>query len=192
MLSNEKKNISRFLSLVLRHKPETIDIKLDKNGWVTLKDILHKINIYKRKDFVSIITTSDLEEIVRDNDKQRFTFNEDRTKIRANQGHSVKIDLALKAIQPPYHLFHGTSFKYFELIQSQGLKKMNRQHVHLTDNEDTANNVGLRKGKDLVLLIVNAKVMAFDGFKFYKSENGVWLTENVPAKYIKIVNINNT
>jgi putative RNA 2'-phosphotransferase len=174
------KNNSKFLSLILRHKPETINIKLDKNGWVGVDELLEKCSL---KDYH--ITKKELDEIVFSNDKQRFTFNEDKSKIRANQGHSINVDLDLKISIPPITLYHGTVEKFIKPILKEGLKPMNRNHVHLSDNLNTATNVGSRRGNPIIL-IVDSKSMLKDGYKFYKSKNNVWLTEEVPSKYIKI------
>lgn len=177
------KNISKLLSLVLRHKPEVIGITLDKNGWVSVEELLSKIQTQLHGDFITI---THLEEIVSDNDKQRFSFNEDKTKIRANQGHSIsKIDLGLKTERPPMKLYHGTVSEFLGSINNNGLLKMNRNHVHLSDNLETATNVGNRRGKAIILLIDSGRMYA-DGVKFYKSVNGVWLTDCVLPKYIKM------
>lgn len=175
------KNISKLLSLVLRHKPEVIGITLDKNGWVSVDDLLLKIQTQLHGDF---ITFENLEEIVNDNDKQRFAFNEDKTKIRANQGHSIsKVDLDLKAERPPMGLYHGTVERFIPLIKKDGLLKMNRNHVHLSDDINTALNVGSRRGKAIILTINSGK-MYVDGIKFSKSVNGVWLVDEVLPEYI--------
>jgi putative RNA 2'-phosphotransferase len=173
-----KKN-SRFLSLVLRHKPQTINIKLDKNGWVNVDELLVKLKQHKRE-----ISMKDLRNIVKFNDKKRFTFNDDETKIRASQGHSVKVDLELKAKKPPAKLYHGTVAKAIEGIKEVGMKKMNRHAIHLSEDIPTAMNVGNRRG-NAILLEINSAHMHVDGFKFFQSKNGVWLIEEVPAKYIK-------
>ncbi len=169
------KEISKFLSLVLRHKPETIGIKLDSNGWVDVDELISKMQ--------KGITKEILEEIVLTNDKQRFAFNEDKTKIRANQGHSLNIDLGLKESTPPDMLYHGTAERFIKSIMETGIKKNSRRHVHLSENTETAVSVGNRYGKP-VLLKVDTKRMSVDGYKFYVSENNVWLTDSVPVKYI--------
>lgn len=175
----QKQKISKFMSLVLRHKPQEIGLQLDENGWTSVSDFLEKMNTKENNlDFES------LEEIVATNDKKRFAFNDDKTKIRASQGHSVTIDLALQEIVPPEILFHGTVEKFISEIKSKGLLKMSRQHVHLSKDEETAIKVGSRRGNPIIL-IVDCVKMHQDGFKFYQSENGVWLTDEVPANYIK-------
>lgn len=179
MNEQQKRKISTFMSLVLRHKPEEIELQLDENGWALVSDFLEKMNSKGNMlDFES------LEEIVSTNDKKRFAFNDNKTKIRASQGHSVTIDLALPEIVPPETLFHGTVEKFIAEIRRNGLLKMGRQHVHLSKDKETATKVGSRRGNP-VILIVDSTKMHQDGFKFYQSENGVWLTENVPAKYIQ-------
>lgn len=179
MNEQQKRKISTFMSLVLRHKPQEIGLELDENGWTTVSDFLTKMNAKGNTlDFAS------LEEIVATNDKKRFAFNDDKTKIRASQGHSVTIDLALNEIVPPETLFHGTVEIFLPEIKSKGLLRMSRQHVHLSKDKETAIKVGSRRGNP-VILIVNSAEMQKDGYKFYQSENGVWLTDNVPAKYIQ-------
>ena len=168
---------SKTLSYLLRHNPE--DLYMDSNGWVSVDDILKKLNM----------TIDDLKEVVKNNDKKRFGFNEDITKIRANQGHSISVDVELKEVEPPKFLYHGTSPSYVkEIIKSGGLSKMKRQHVHLSADKDTAHNVGKRHSKylDPAIFIVRSYDMYKDGYKFFLSENNVWLTEYVPKKYITI------
>jgi putative RNA 2'-phosphotransferase len=173
------KHISKFLSLVLRHKPEEIGISMDAQGWVDVEELIEKCNRRgKSLDWVL------LEEVVFTNDKQRFTFNEDSTKIRANQGHTVEVDLKLDAVEPLEFLYHGTVQKYIDAIKSDGLQRMQRQHVHLSKDLETAIKVGSRRGKPVILKI-NALEMHKAGHLFYVSKNGVWLCEQVPAQYIQ-------
>jgi putative RNA 2'-phosphotransferase len=176
---NEKqiKTISKFLSLVLRHSPETIGIQLDTNGWVSVEELLRKFPKDKHLSFEI------LETVVETNDKQRFAFNEDKTLIRANQGHSIEIDLALEVKSPPTFLYHGTAEKNISAILQNGIQKMTRQHVHLSQEKETAIKVGSRHGKPIVLTIM-ADQMQSDGILFYQSANGVWLTDFVASKYI--------
>ena len=170
------KETSKLIALVLRHKPETLGLSLDEHGWVSTADLIEKLNDSKP------FTMEMLEEIVRTDNKQRYSFNEDKTRIRANQGHSIPVDLELLPLEPPAILWHGTGEKYVESINRQGLRKQNRQYVHLSDNLETAITVGRRHGKPVVYEIDAAR-MYQEGFKFYRSENGVWLTDAVPAEY---------
>ncbi|NML58262.1 RNA 2'-phosphotransferase [Chryseobacterium cheonjiense] len=171
--------MSKFLSLVLRHQPEIITLNLDENGWADVEELQEKCannNI--------LFTLEELDEMVETNDKKRFIFNEDKTKIRANQGHSIDIDLALKSQQPPEFLYHGTAQTNVESILEKGIEKRNRQHVHLSSKKDTAEKVGMRHGKPVLLTIMTGK-MHEDGILFYLSENNVWLTEFVHPQYIQ-------
>jgi putative RNA 2'-phosphotransferase len=174
----ENKKISKFLSLILRHQPETIQLKLDENGWADVNELIAK-SAKGRMHF----SFEDLEEVVETNNKKRFAFNEDKTKIRASQGHSIDIDLALKAAQPPDFLYHGTADSNISSIREKGIEKRNRQHVHLSADKETATKVGMRHGKP-VILTIRTKEMYDNGIHFYLSANGVWLTDFVDAKYI--------
>lgn len=168
---------SKFVSLILRHKPETIGIQLDEHGWANVDELIAGIS--KTCEFNREI----LEEIVRTDNKQRFTFNEDKTKIRANQGHSIPVDVELPAAIPPETLWHGTGEKYVASIDQQGLIPKGRLYVHLSSDAATATKVGSRHGKP-VLYIVKTKEMYDDGYSFFLSKNGVWLTKEVPVKYL--------
>jgi putative RNA 2'-phosphotransferase len=172
--------LSKFLSLVLRHDPGTIGITLDPNGWVPVDELL---SAAARKG--KSITREQLDEVVATNDKKRFAFSEDGTRIRASQGHSVEVDLALDPVEPPEHLFHGTATRSVESIRAEGLVRQSRQHVHLSPDEETAIRVGQRHGKPVVL-IVRSGQMHRDGHAFYRSDNGVWLTASVPPEYLEI------
>lgn len=175
MTPKKQKELSKHLSYVLRHKPDAIGITLDQNGWTSVDELIAK----SPKQFTPEI----LKLIVENNDKKRFILSEDGNRIRANQGHSVKVDLALEATSPPDFLFHGTATRFLDPILRDGLKKMNRHHVHLPADLETASKVGKRHGK-LVILTVDAKAMQDEGHIFFKSENGVWLTDSVPVKFI--------
>ena len=181
-MKQDNKSVSRFLSLVLRHKPEEIGLTLDSEGWANVDELLRKAKINRDK----------LHKVVKENDKQRFAFNEDQTLIRASQGHSIDINLDLKEMIPPNTLYHGTPLRNAHVILTTGLKKMSRHHVHLSADEETANVVGSRRGKHLVV-VIDAASMYNDGYKFYRSANGVWLTDNVPPEgkyfYIKTINL---
>lgn len=178
MNEKEKTRISRFLSLVLRHKPGEIGLQLDAQGWTDVAVLIEKAATAGRT-----FTAQDLEEIVATNDKQRFAYNEDRTRIRASQGHSIEVELQLEAAIPPEQLYHGTVEKFLQAIQSEGLRKMNRRHVHMSRDRVTAEKVGERRG-EAIILAINSGQMSRDGFLFHCSENGVWLTDHVPVKYI--------
>lgn len=177
MLKTDKQltKLSKRLSKVLRHAPERIGITLDKNGWVEVSELL--------KGLGSDIALEDIEYVVANNNKKRFEFSPDKNKIRACQGHSINVDLDLKAVVPPDVLYHGTSTNTVQHIEADGILKMNRDHVHLSADQETAINVGQRHGKPTVLLI-DAKKMHAEGADFYMSNNGVWLTDFVPKEYI--------
>jgi putative RNA 2'-phosphotransferase len=179
MKEQDIKSISKFLSLVLRHAPETIQLELDKNGWANVDELIQKWNQYGKK-----IDFELLEEVVETNDKKRFAFNDNLTQIRANQGHSVEVDLNLIESTPADFLYHGTVEKFMNAIKKEGLQKMSRQHVHLSNDLETAIKVASRRGKPIILK-VNAPKMIENGFKFYLSENKVWLTNYVPIEYIE-------
>ena len=170
--------ISKFISLVLRHKPSVINTTLTDDGYcnvdVLIKGVREKFNI----DF----TLQDLERIVAEDNKQRYSFKDNM--IRANQGHSINVDLGLKEKIPNGNLFHGTARRFKENILKEGITRQSRQYVHLSGDINTAINVGKRHGEPMVL-VIDAKAMYEDGYKFYLSENGVWLTDYVPVKYIK-------
>lgn len=171
-------SIGKFISLILRHNPETIGIKLDKHGWADVSELLAGMNQKGHR-----IDMAMLEEIVATNNKKRYSFNEDKTKIRANQGHSIPVDVELKTVVPPDVLYHGTADRFLNEIKKKGLQKQSRNHVHLSSDWDTAVSVGKRHGCPIVLK-VNTKAMYQDGYIFYLSENGVWLTEDIPIQYI--------
>jgi putative RNA 2'-phosphotransferase len=173
-------NISKYISLILRHKPEVIGIKLDKNGWANVSELIKGI-AKDHKGFDMAI----LEKIVKTDNKQRYSFNEDKTKIRANQGHSVNVDVELKECTPPDVLYHGTGEKFVASILKSGLMPKSRLYVHLSKDLDTATKVGSRHGK-CVIFTVDTKRMAADGYKFYESENHVWLTKKVPVRYLTL------
>ena len=176
-MSNE---ISKFIALILRHQPEAIGITLDEHGWANVDELLEGIN----KTYS--LTMEGLEEIVRTDEKQRYSFNADKTLIRANQGHSIAVDVELEKMAPPEILYHGTGEKYKASIEEQGLIPKSRLYVHLTDDPDTAVRVGRRHGKPVVYRVA-AGQMQRDGYEFYRSVNGVWLTKAVPKDYIAVV-----
>lgn len=171
------KDLSKYLSLILRHKPEVIDITLDEHGWANVEDLINGIS--KTNTF----NMQMLEEIVSTDEKQRYSFNEDKTIIRANQGHSVQVDVELEKVTPPRYLWHGTAEKYVESIDKNGLIPKSRLYVHLSSDKETAIKVGSRHGNP-VIYRVRSFDMTQDGFEFYLSKNGVWLTDTVPAKFL--------
>ena len=168
----------KYLSLILRHKPDVIGISLDEHGWADISELIAGIKKTRNIDMDL------LEEIVRTDNKQRFTFNPDYTKIRANQGHSITVDVELKEQNPPEVLYHGTGTKYISSILKKGLLPQSRLYVHLSKDVPTAITVGQRHGKLAVFTIRSGK-MSRRGYQFFLSENGVWLTKNVPAEYLK-------
>lgn len=171
---------SRFLSLVLRHKPEAAGVTLDEHGWADVEVLLQGVN--KRHP----LTMAQLEEIVRTDDKQRYSFNDDKTKIRANQGHSIPVDVELTECEPPEMLYHGTGKKYFDSIMESGLVPKSRLYVHLSKDIETAKSVGVRHGTPVVFTVMSGQMFE-DGYLFYCSSNGVWLTKHVPPKYLKVL-----
>jgi putative RNA 2'-phosphotransferase len=173
--------ISKFLSLVLRHKPDAIGLRLDKAGWASIAELVEK----GRKAGVDL--NPDLvHRIVATSDKQRFTISSDGKRIRANQGHTIPVDLGLRKTAPPELLYHGTSTRNLASICQDGIKRGKRNHVHLSPDVASALRVGRRHGTPVVL-VVQAGQMHRDGFRFFLSENGVWLTEYVPAGYLAVL-----
>jgi putative RNA 2'-phosphotransferase len=182
MLSEkEVVRISKFLSLVLRHKPQVLNIRLDEQGWVAVDDLLEKLNA---KGFS--VDQKVLQYVVETNNKKRFALSDDGSKIRASQGHSLNVNLGLESSIPPVILYHGTAEKNRDKILNEGLKKQKRQHVHLSADKETAITVGRRHGKPVVFT-VKAGEMHHDGHVFFLSANGVWLTETVPADYLQLL-----
>ena len=170
--------ISKYISLILRHKPEVAGITLDEHGWANTDELIKALKKKYPKfgrTYLNIIVDTD--------EKQRYSFNEDKTKIRANQGHSIPVDVELKLTAPPDILYHGTGDKYVKSIEKEGLISKSRLYVHLSKDKETAIDVGKRHGKPVIYAIA-AQAMTLDGYEFYLSENGVWLTEEVPRKYM--------
>lgn len=178
LTNDEAKKISKFFSYVLRHHPESISLQLDPQGWANISELIRLSNNPN-------ITDDVLRYIVATNDKQRFALSDDGQRIRANQGHSIDIELALPAIEPPATLLHGTGEKHLEAILREGLQKMQRHHVHLTESQSIAKAVGARYGKP-VCLEINSAEMATQGHTFYKTANHVWLCDAVPAEFIRL------
>jgi len=171
---------SKFLSLILRHKPEAAGITLDEHGWANVDELI--VGVSKTQPF----NMEMLEEIVRTDEKGRYSFNEDKTLIRANQGHSIPVDVELAVATPPEILYHGTGEKYVASIKEQGLLPRTRLYVHLSGDPETAKKVGSRHGFPITF-VVSSGEMSADGYTFYRSENGVWLTKEVPPKYLTIL-----
>ena len=166
--------------MILRHKPESIGITLDEHGWADVQELIAGINAADKN---ARLDMEMLEEIVRTDEKQRYSFNEEHTLIRANQGHSIPVDVELEEVAPPAILWHGTGEKYVESIDQQGLIPKGRLYVHLSSDQETARKVGARHGKP-VLYRIDTAAMAADGYCFYLSVNKVWLTKKVPVKYL--------
>ena len=178
--SGRKNSTSKFISLILRHKPETIGITLDEHGWADVQELIDGINHAGGHSLDREI----LEEIVRSDEKQRYSFNEDHTLIRANQGHSIAVDVELEEKMPPDVLWHGTGEKYVESIDAIGLIPKSRLYVHLSSDIETAKKVGSRHGRPVVYEI-DCRKMAEHGYRFYESANHIWLTREVPVIYLK-------
>lgn len=172
-----KTHIGKYLAFILRHDPDSIGLKLDKNGWADIDELIRKSKNVK-------LTRELIEEIVRTDNKQRYRISDDGSKIRASQGHSIKIDLGLKPKKPPKYLYHGTAEHFVDSILSKGIEKRRRQDVHLSLNEETARAVGQRHGKPVILRI-KAEEMNKKGYKFRLSDNKVWLTDEVPPEFIE-------
>lgn len=176
--SRDLNSTSKFISLILRHNPKAIGITLDEHGWANVEELIEGIQKTRQFDMEM------LEEIVRTDQKQRYSFNEDKRLIRANQGHSIPVDVELPVTVPPEHLYHGTGQKYVESIKRSGLIPKSRLYVHLSGDIDTAMKVGSRHGQPVAYRIRSGQ-MQRDGYVFYRSVNGVWLTKEVPVKYME-------
>lgn len=178
-MSREIARVSKFLSLILRHEPQRIGLVLDPNGWANIEELLRRANEHGAE-----LNRELLDQVVAENDKKRFAISSDGLRIRANQGHSVNVELNLPSTPPPERLFHGTASRFLDSIRSQGLIPGKRRHVHLSPDAVTARRVGQRHGRPVVPEI-RAGRMASEGHVFYISENGVWLTERVPVEFIQ-------
>lgn len=181
MDEKRKTKISKFLSLVLRHKPEEIGLTLEDGGWIPVEKLIKACDNYGKK-----FTLTELSEVVETNEKKRFSFDETGKKIRANQGHSVEVEIGFEEREPPADLYHGTAEKNLGVIFAEGLKKMARHHVHLSVETETARAVGTRYGKPVILRVDTAKMRDAE-FKFYVSANGVWLVDAVPAEFLVLL-----
>ncbi|WP_443749172.1 RNA 2'-phosphotransferase [Asticcacaulis solisilvae] len=175
----DDKTISKFLSLVLRHQPETIGLMLDEAGWTDLSELVEKTRAHGKA-----ITEDDVRRIAANCEKQRFSFSPDGLRIRAAQGHSVTVELGLKAVTPPDILFHGTATRFADAIRTEGLKPQARQQVHLSGDEETALKVGQRHGKPIIFRVAAGRMQA-EGFAFFQADNGVWLTDTVPPQFLE-------
>ena len=181
MDEKRRTKISKFLSLILRHAPETVGLTLEANGWVKVDDLIRAC-AKNGRDF----TLSELQEVVETNDKKRFAFDESGRKIRASQGHSVEVEIDFEQKTPPAVLYHGTAEKNVGLILQDGLRKMNRHHVHLSADRQTALKVGIRHGKP-VIFEIDAPAMLENNHQFFVSANGVWLTKSVPPQFLRLI-----
>ncbi len=181
MANRSNIKLSKYLCLILRHKPEIIGIELDKNGWADVTELLEKMN-----QSGEMIDLHKLNEVVKTDNKNRFSFNETSDKIRANQGHSITIDLGYTAQKPPEFLYHGTAGRCAESVLKNGIEKKKRHHVHLSTDEETALKVGQRHGNPVVFMVSSGQ-MYVDGALFYLSDNGIWLTDFVPVKYLSLL-----
>ncbi|HZS07362.1 MAG TPA: RNA 2'-phosphotransferase [Blastocatellia bacterium] len=179
-MNNREVKISKFLSLVLRHQPQKIGLTPDKAGWIGADELLAACQAHGFP-----LTLEELNSVVRNNDKQRFAFSEDGRQIRASQGHSIEVELDYQPAVPPAVLYHGTPERFLDSIRAKGLVRGRRHHVHLSADAVTAVAVGERRGRPVVLEILSGQ-MHRDGYQFFQSANGVWLTEHVPAQYIVI------
>lgn len=171
--------LSRYLCLVLRHHPEEIDLKVDSKGWADTNELIKKVNTKRKIDLET------LEYIVETDKKGRYSFNEDKSKIRVNYGHSIPVDPDYEIASPETILYHGTATRFLDSILKKGILSKGRNLVHLSKDIETAQIVGARHGKPIVLE-VDTKATERDGYKFYKSVNGIWLTDKVPVKYISV------
>ncbi len=180
-LSMRDKNnrLSKFISLILRHHPEAAYIQVDEHGWAKVDELIQGINRTGRH-----IDLETLEKIVATDEKGRYSFNDDHKCIRANQGHSIPVDIGLKPVEPPEYLYHGTATRFLDSIHKEGLTRQSRLYVHLSPDEATAQKVGARHGKSVVLMI-KAKALCDAGQQFFLSKNGVWLCEHIPVQYIE-------
>jgi putative RNA 2'-phosphotransferase len=172
---------SKFLSFVLRHNPRAIGLDLDDQGWASVDAL-----IAAAAEHGTQLSHDRIRQVVETNDKQRFALSPDGQRIRANQGHSIRVDLGLEPIEPPEYLYHGTATRFLASIRSQGLKPSGRHHVHLSPDQATAVKVGTRHGVPVVLRVEAARMHA-DGAVFYRSENGVWLTDHVAPTYFAVI-----
>jgi putative RNA 2'-phosphotransferase len=180
-MTDDPRQLSKFLSYILRHKPDSIGLTLDSQGWASIDELIARSNAGG-----TVFGRIDLLKMVDGNDKKRFSVSDDGQRIRAAQGHSVTVELGLTAQQPPHVLYHGTATRFINSILAEGLKPQSRQQVHLSADETTAYRVGQRHGKPAIL-IVEALLIHAAGFKFFLADNGVWLTDHVPPAFLRLV-----
>lgn len=180
MNAEKRKRISKSLSYVLRHQPDSVGLELAEGGWIEVETLITAFN-----ESGKTLTLEVLQAVVAENDKQRFEFSDDQLRIRARQGHSVDVDLGYESATPPDLLFHGTATRNLDSIFATGLNKGNRHHVHLSTNKQTMLQVGQRHGKPVVLAVDAAKMLS-DGYQFFVTGNQVWLTEEVPPQYLSV------
>ena len=171
--------ISRYLSKHLRHRPERLGLRLEPGGWVGVDELLEACARHRFP-----ISHEELREVVERNDKRRFAFDPSGTRIRAQQGHSVPVDLELETLDPPPVLYHGTNEAVLPAILREGLNPMGRHHVHLSPDPETAERVGARRGRPAILEVDSGR-MGHEGHAFYRSGNGVWLVDAVPPRYLR-------
>lgn len=183
MNTKQQVRISKRLSLILRHNPQSVGLTLDPSGWAEVSELLDALSNHSTP-----LNKEILQEIVAENPKKRFEFDDSGLKIRARQGHSVKVDLGYMATNPPDLLYHGTPAKFLDSIMKEGLKKQQRHHVHMSENIPLMLEVARRRGEPR-LIEINAKRMAEDGHKFYLTENDVWLSENIPSQFLSPVDL---
>lgn len=179
-MSRDPRRLSRFLSYILRHRPDEIGLELDAAGWASVDELLARAAAHGRA-----ISREELEAVVASNDKQRFRLSDDGRRIRASQGHSIPIELGLAPREPPETLYHGTATRFLRSILASGLRSAGRHHVHLSSDHETARRVGARHGTP-VILVIDATAMWRDGHRFFRSDNGVWLTDHVPPDYLSV------
>lgn len=175
---------SKFISYLLRHKPDSIGLPLDPQGWAVIDELIDKVNASG-----TTFSRVELLKLVADSNKKRFSISDDGQRIRAVQGHSVTVELGLMSQEPPHVLYHGTAIRFVSSILVDGLKPQARQQVHLSDDETTAHHVGQRHGKPAILKI-EALCMHTKGFKFFLAENGVWLIDYVPPEFLTPISSN--
>jgi putative RNA 2'-phosphotransferase len=175
--------LSKFMSLILRHQPEVVGCMLDRGGWLSIADLVSGATCAG-----VAITAEDVMEIAKQDPKRRYALSEDALRIKATYGHSIEIELGLEASRPPERLFHGTATRSLESIKKAGITRKRRRYVHLSADKMTATKVGSRHGRP-VILTVRARLMFDAGFLFYRSESGIWLTEQVPSDYIDFTDL---